>query len=153
MAESQTTNPLQQLLANHPFLQDFKPDYLQFITECAAEVNFEAGEYILREQEEANEFYLILQGKVALGTFISGRGFTTIQTLHEGEIVGWSWLVPPYYWRFDALVILPARTIAIDGKRLRERAETDHEFGYALMKQVARVIGERLTATRMRLEV
>jgi CRP-like cAMP-binding protein len=147
------TASLKQALAEHPFLQDIKLEHLQFIAECASEVSFEAGQYVLREKEEANEFYLIVQGKVALGTFISGRGFTTIQTLHEGEIVGWSWLIPPHFWRFDALVILPMRAIALDGKRLREQAEVDRDFGYALLKKVAQVIGERLTATRMRLEI
>jgi len=144
---------LKDILADHPFLKGIHPDYIASIAECAVIKNFEAGQYILREKEEANEFYLILHGKVALGTFISGRGFTTIQTLGQGEIVGWSWLVPPYRWRFDALVILPTQAIAVDAKGLRERCEADHNFGYVMAKQMAGVIGERLTATRMRLEV
>jgi CRP-like cAMP-binding protein len=144
---------LKEILANHPFLQGIHPDYIACIAECAVMKKFEAGQYMLREQEEANEFYLILHGKVALGTFISGRGFTTIQTLSQGEIVGWSWLISPYQWRFDALVILPTEAIALDAKKLREQCEANHDFGYVLVKQVARVIGERLTATRMRLEV
>jgi CRP-like cAMP-binding protein len=143
---------LDQALARHPFLQGLGLDYLQDIAACASEVAFEAGQYLLREKEDANEFYLILEGKVALGSFVAGRGFTTIQTLEGGEIVGWSWLVPPYRWRFDALAILPVRAIALDGKYLRERCEADHEFGYQLIKRVAQVIGERLTATRLRLE-
>lgn len=143
---------LNQTLAKHPFLQGLGLEYLQDIAACATEAAFEAGQYMLREKEEANEFYLLLEGKVALGTFVTGRGFTTIQTLEGGEIVGWSWLIPPYRWRFDALVILPTKAIAIKGNRLRQRCEADHEFGYRLVKQVAQVIGERLTATRLRLE-
>jgi CRP-like cAMP-binding protein len=144
---------LKDTLANHPFLQGIHPDYIACIAECAVVKNFEAGQYVLREKEEANEFYLILHGKVAVGTFVSGRGFTTIQTLGQGEFVGWSWLVPPYQWRFDALVILPTQVIAVDAKELRERCEADPNFGYVVAKQVAGIIGERLTATRMRLEV
>jgi CRP-like cAMP-binding protein len=144
---------LKQTLAKHPFLQGVNADYLPFMAECASEKLFEAGQYILREKEEANEFYLLLQGRVALGTFIPGRGFTTVQTLGEGEVVGWSWFVPPHRWRFDALVIIPIKVIALDGKRIREKCEADHDFGYALAKQVAQVVGERLTSTRKRLEV
>ena len=144
---------LKQVLSEHPFLQGLKPAHLDFIAECASERQFNAGEYILCEGKEADEFYLILQGKVALGSFISGRGFTTIQTLNHNEIVGWSWLIPPHKWRFSALVIMTTQTIVFDGKRLREQCEADPDFGYELLKRVSQIIGQRLTATRMRLEV
>jgi CRP-like cAMP-binding protein len=144
---------IKQTLAEHPFLKNIKPEYLPYLAEGASEVDFEAGQYLLRETEQADEFYLLLKGKVALGTFIFGRGFTTIQTIGEGEIVGWSWLIPPYRWRFNALSILPTKAIALDGRRLREKCEADPEFGYELLKSVAQVIGERLTATRLRLEL
>jgi len=143
---------LKQLLSEHPFLQGFKPAYLDFITECATEKRFSAGEYMLREGDEADEFYLILQGKVALGSFVTARGFTTIQTMNHHEMVGWSWLIPPYRWRFSVLVIMSTQAIALDGKRLREHCEADPEFGYELLKRVSLVIGQRLTATRMHLE-
>jgi CRP-like cAMP-binding protein len=124
---------LKQILSEQPFLQGLKPAHLDFIAECATEKQFSAGEYMLSEGGEANEFYLILQGKIALGTFVSGRGFTTIQTLNHNEMVGWSWLIPPYKWRFSALVIMSTQAIALDGKRLREHCEANPEFGYELI--------------------
>lgn len=143
---------LKQILSEHPFLQGLKPAYLDFIVGCATEKQFSAGEYMLCEGRDADEFYLILEGKVALGTFVSGRGFTTIQTLNHNEMVGWSWLIPPHRWRFSGLVILSTQAIALDGKRLREHSEADPEFGYELLKRVALIIGQRLAATRMRLD-
>lgn len=144
---------LKQTLSEHPFLQGLKPAHLDFIASCATVRQFNAGEYLLSEGQEANEFYLILQGKVALGTFVPGRGFTTIQTLNHNEMVGWSWMIPPHQWRFSALVIMSTQAVALDGRRLREQCEAEPEFGYEILKRVALVIGQRLTATRMRLEV
>jgi CRP-like cAMP-binding protein len=140
---------LKQILADYAFFKDFEPPHLQFLTECATEVHFEPGAYILREGEEVNHFYLIGQGTVALGTIVPERGFTTLQILGAGEVLGLSWLVPPYCWHFSALVIIPTWVIALDAGRLREKCETDHEFGYVFMKRLAIVMGQRLKATRM----
>ena len=143
---------LEQLLAEHPFLEGMRSDHLQLVAEYAHQAAFKSGEHLLRENEEASEFYLIIHGKVALGTFIPGRGITTIQTLEDGELVGWSWLVPPYRWRFSALSISPVQTIALNGGKLREKCRQNHEFGFELTKRLVAVVGQRLTATRKRLE-
>jgi CRP-like cAMP-binding protein len=82
---------------------------------------------------------------------VSGRGFTTLQTLGEGEILGLSWLIPPYRWHFSALVIIPTLVMALDAKRLRQKCQSDHDFGYEFLKQLALVVGQRLKATRLRL--
>jgi hypothetical protein len=95
--------------------------------------------------------YLINQGKVALGTITPSRGFTTIETLEDGDALGWSWFVPPYHWHFTALAILPTSLIALDGKRLREECEIDHDFGYELVKRLAQILGDRLRMTRKQL--
>jgi len=144
---------LKQTLVEYTFFQNFEPRHLQFMTECATEVNFDPGQYILREGEEVNHFYLIYQGKVALGTITSRCGFTTLQTLDEGEILGLSWLIPPYRWHFSALAIVPTLVMAFDAKHLREKCEADHDFGYEFLKRLALVVGQRLKATRMRLNV
>ena len=151
MAAVEKVGSPEKILREHPFLQDLARDYLQFMAECAVEKYFDAGEYILREGEAANHLYLIGQGKVALGTFIAGRGFTTIDTLDDGKVLGWSWLIPPYHWHFDALTIIPTLVVTLDGQRLRDRCEADHDFGYELLKRLALIIGQRLRATRLRL--
>src|SRR5262245_10612720 len=134
----------QPILDEYPFFRDLERAHLQFVASCASEARFDPGQYILCEGEEGHHFYLIREGMVALGTFIPGRGFTTVQTLGEGEIVGWSWLIPPYRWHFSGLVVTSTLAIALDAKRLREKCEADHDFGYELLKRLARVIGERL---------
>jgi len=142
---------LEPVLAEHPFFQGLAPEYLRVLVGCASNVRFEAGQQIFREGEEANEFYLIRHGKVALEVYVPGRGSITIQTLGVGEILGWSWLVPPYQWRFDARAVELTRAIALDGKCLRTKCEDDPRLGFALLKRFAHVMTERLQATRLQL--
>jgi len=113
---------LEPLLAGHPFFKGLDPPYLKTLTGCASNGRFAAGEMIFREGEEANKFFLVREGKIAIEVFVEGRGPLTIQTLSAGEILGWSWLVPPYQYRFDARAVDAVRAIALDGApTFRER--------------------------------
>jgi CRP/FNR family cyclic AMP-dependent transcriptional regulator len=142
---------LEPILAEHPFFKGLKPEYLQLVTGCASNVRFDTGTYIFREGEDASQFYLIRQGKVALEIFAAQHGPITIETIEAGEVVGWSWLFPPYRWHFSGRVFEPTRAIVLDGKCLRAKSEEDHDLGYELMKRVAQIMMERLQATRIRL--
>lgn len=142
---------LEQTLAEHPFFHGLEPRYLQLAVGCASNVRFDAGEFILREGEEANHFFLIRHGKVSLEVFAPNRGSLAIQTLEEGDILGWSWLIPPYQWRFDARAVELTRAIALDGKCLRAKCEEDHDLGYELLKRFTAILGRRLDATRFQL--
>ena len=140
-------------LVGLPFTEGYKTEYLELLAKYGTRVEFSPGTHILQENDPANKFHIILQGRVALGTFVSGRGFTTIQTLGDKEIVGWSWLIAPHRWRFSALVILPTQAIQFDGQKLREECEADHSFGYIMLQRMAAVLGRRLEETRKSLEV
>jgi len=142
---------LEGVLAGHPFFSRMDPRYLELAVGCAANVRFNAGELIFRQGHEAEHFYLIRAGRVALEIHVPGRGGLTIQTLGAGEVLGWSWLVPPYNWRFDGRAAEVTRAIVFDGKCLRKKCEEDHELGYELQKRVIAILGEHLDATRFRL--
>jgi CRP/FNR family cyclic AMP-dependent transcriptional regulator len=146
-----TMETLQRILAEHPFFKDLEMPHLQLLAGCASNVRFNAGEVIFREGEEANLFYLIRHGKVAVEMFAPGRGPVIIQTLGEGDLLGWSWLIEPYRWRFEARAVELTRAIALDGECLRVKCEEDHNLGYELMKRIAHVIEHRLQATRLQL--
>src|SRR5262245_3835216 len=105
----------------------------------------------MKEGEPAGDFYVIRSGDVALETFVPQRGALTIETLHDGDLVGWSWLVPPYRTTFDARALDQTRTVSFDGACLRGKCEEDHELGYELMKRFTNVIVGRLQSTRLRL--
>jgi CRP-like cAMP-binding protein len=139
---------LERILVEHPFFKGMKQDNLDLLTGCARNVRFEPGQFVLREGAQANEFYLLRHGKVALEVFAPGRGTIQFQTLGPGEILGWSWLVPPYRWKFDARAVELTRAIALDGKCLREKSETDIQLGYELLKRFTQVMVDHLEAAR-----
>ena len=142
---------LEAIIANHSFFSDLEQRYVQSLTGCAANVRFDAGTYLFREGEPADHFYLIRQGKVAIEISAPPRKPIIVQTLTGGDVLGWSWLVPPYQWRFHARAVEPVRAIALDGKCLRARCEGNHDLGYELLKRFAQVITQRLEATRFQL--
>jgi CRP-like cAMP-binding protein len=142
---------LERLIAEHPFFHRMAEQHLQFVAGCAKNVRFEEGEVIFREGDEANQFYFIREGMIAVELMIPSRGFTTVQTLGEGEMLGWSWLLPPYRWQFGARASKPTRALAFDGKCLRNKCEEDHDLGYEILKRFTHIISERLDATRLQL--
>ncbi len=142
---------LERILIEHPFFAGMKEEHMDLLVGCASNVRFDAGQFILREGQEANSFYLLRQGNVALDIYAPERGGITIQTLGAGEILGWSWLVPPYRWRFDARAVELTRAIALDGKCLRQKCENDWCLGYELLKRFAQVMVEHLNAARLQL--
>jgi len=142
---------LEKVLKEHPFFHDFPSQYLELIVGCTSNARFDAGQVIFREGEAANKFYLIRQGKVALQMVSERRGPVTVLTVGEGEILGWSWLFPPHFYKFTARTKEPVRAFAIDGQCLRGKAEEDHDLGYHLLKRWAPVVERALDATRLQL--
>jgi CRP/FNR family transcriptional regulator, cyclic AMP receptor protein len=142
---------LEAILAEHSFFRGLRPEDLRLIAGCGSNVHFEAGKYIFREGDPADLFYLIRHGKVALEVFSPERGPLQILTLEEGEILGWSWLVPPYRMRFDARAVEETRATSFDGACIRKKCEEDPRLGYELLKRFAQILGERLHATRLQI--
>jgi CRP/FNR family transcriptional regulator, cyclic AMP receptor protein len=118
-----TMETLEPILAQHPFFEGLEPAYLKLLVGCASNVRFEAGAYIFRRGEEADQFYLLRQGRAALEIFAPQCPPITIATLEKDDVLGWSWVVAPYSWRLDARAVEPTRAIALDGKCLRTKCE------------------------------
>ena len=142
---------LESILAQHPFFEGLDKRYLELVAGCASNVRFDADRFLFRDGQEADQFFIIREGRVALEIFAPGHGLIAIDAYGEGEIHGWSWLLPPYHWHFDAHATTPVRAIALDGRCLRGKCETDHELGYELLKRFAHIIEQRLSATRLQL--
>jgi CRP/FNR family cyclic AMP-dependent transcriptional regulator len=142
---------LERVIREHRFFAGLDARFVELVCGCAKNVRFEAGQVLFREGEPANEFYLLRHGRVALEVAAPGRGRLAFQTLGEGEIVGVSWLLPPYRWTFDAVALELTRAIAIDGACLRAKCESDHHLGYEMMKRVVPILVERLHATRLQI--
>jgi CRP-like cAMP-binding protein len=142
---------LERIIAEQPFFAGLEQSSLNLLTGCASNVRFDAGVYIFKEGDEANEFYLIRGGKVALELFAPQQKPIIVETLGVGEILGWSWLLPPFQWKFFARAMEDTRALALDGKCLRTKCEENHDLGYEMLKRFAHIIERRLEATRFQL--
>ena len=142
---------LEALLAEHPFFEGLESKYLQIIADCATNVVFQEGEQIFTEGDDANSFYVIRQGKVALEIFVRRRGPVNFLSVEDGDVVGWSWMFPPYKWHFDARAMELTRAAAFDARCLRGKLDEDPQLGFELMKRFASVMLDRLNISRLQL--
>lgn len=145
------TSSLQAIIEKHPFLEGLSPDLIAELTGCAKNRRYEAGEYLTREGEAAEHFFLLRGGRVALRVYALSAGPLTIQTVGNGEMVGWSWLVAPHRYRFDAQALEPITAIEFDGRCLREKCETNPALGYELFKRVSVALHKRIDAMHLQL--
>ena len=135
-------------VALHPFLAGLNRAQLALLTDCAMVVRFGPGETIFREGEPANRFYLIESGKVILESSGELSDPVVIDAIGAGELLGWSWMFPPYVWHFTARAAGPVTAIFFYGTILREYCERDHGLGYELFKRMGAVMIKRLKAAR-----
>jgi CRP/FNR family transcriptional regulator, cyclic AMP receptor protein len=118
---------------------------------CVTELHVEADERLCREGEPAIGFFEIRSGVVALEIAVPGRDALLIETLHDGDLLGWSWLYEPHRWQFDARATAPCELRVFDGACVRAACDGDTALGYAFMQRFAAVMVERLQATRLQL--
>ncbi|HMF19511.1 MAG TPA: cyclic nucleotide-binding domain-containing protein [Gemmataceae bacterium] len=141
----------QTTMSSHPFLNGLGEQYRTLLSSEARPFTATPGELLAREGEPAKKYFLIQAGHVALDLHAPGRGVVSIQTVGPGEVVGWSWLVPPNRWQFDCRAVDSVGGLVLDADWLRQKCEQDHELGYHLLKELVKVIGNRLAATRVQL--
>ena len=142
---------LDSILRELPFFAGLDEEHVRLVGGCGRNCRFEAGQYLFHEGDPADEFFLIREGKVALDVVVPGQEPVVFSTLGEGEVVGASWLVPPYRWKFDARATSPTHALGIDAACLRRKCEEDHDFGYLMMKRFLPVFVKRLHATRLQM--
>ncbi|HUH07920.1 MAG TPA: cyclic nucleotide-binding domain-containing protein [Egibacteraceae bacterium] len=146
-----TTSDIRDLLGRHAFFAGLDEAALEFIAGCGANVRFAAGDYVFRQGEPADEFYVIRAGRVAVEIASPDRGPLVIDTVGEGETLGVSWLFPPYRCQFDARAVELTRAVSLDAVCLRAKCEEDPRLGFALMQRVAGVMRQRMQSARIRL--
>jgi CRP-like cAMP-binding protein len=142
---------LDAVIAESPVFAGLTQDQLEFIAGCAQNVHFEAGEQIAKRGDAADAFYLIRIGEVALDIDVPNKKPVRVDTVEAGQVLGWSWLIPPYQWNYDVTATELVRAVSFDGACIREKCTSDTELGYALLTRFSQVIVGRLQATRFRL--
>lgn len=151
MNGGQLMNGIERIVREHPFFQGLDKGFCDLVCGCARNVCFDKGEYLLHEGGAADTLYLIRRGHVALEIAFPGGPPVRFQTLGEGDLIGISWLVPPYRWAYDARALELTRAIAVDAGCLRGKCEEDHDLGYEVMKRLMPILIGRLQATRMQI--
>jgi CRP-like cAMP-binding protein len=146
-----TIDSLERLLGEHPFFAGLPPRHLALLNGCAENVVFKAGEYLFREGQTADRIYVLRHGRVGLEVAPPAGPPITVETLSEGEVLGWSWLFPPYRAHFDARALTLVRAVALDGQCLRVKCEEDTTLGYEVARRFSGIVVRRLESTRLQL--
>jgi CRP-like cAMP-binding protein len=140
-----------EALVAHPFLHGMSSDHLDVLAQAASDVTFPARHRLFEDGGNATRFWLIQSGYIALDLHVPGQGRVRIDTIGMGELLGWSWLFPPYKWAFGAVAASPVEAFEFDARAVRACCASDCELGYELTRRLARVVANRLQATRVKL--
>jgi CRP/FNR family transcriptional regulator, cyclic AMP receptor protein len=135
----------------HRFLRGMPRDELAELSKSASVAAFPAGRRLFAEHGNATRFWLIRSGRVTLDLRVLGGGHVVIETLGMGDVLGLSWLLPPFQWTFGAVAAGPVEAFEFDALSVRARCASDPGLGYELMRRFNEVSAHRLHATRLRL--
>ena len=138
------------MLRHHPFVAEFEAKHVETLANLAKEIRFERDQILFREGDDASEFYLIVNGLIALEIAAPGHTFR-VQTLFAGDELGWSALLMGRGKHFQARTLDRVDALAFEGSELLAACDQDTLFGYTLMRRLLGVVAERLQATRLQL--
>ena len=139
---------LAQQLRAHPFSAGMDDSHLATLQTHASAVSFEPEQVLFTTGGLAEHFFLVHTGIVSLRVPNPSGPDRRIQSIHEGSVLGWSWLFPPYTWQFVAVAETPVRAIAVEAASIRDAFETDHDFAHRVLLRVAEAMATRLHAYR-----
>ncbi|WP_399881451.1 Crp/Fnr family transcriptional regulator [Streptomyces sp. BBFR51] len=117
----------------------------------AREVSFPEDARIFEAGGRADRFWVIHSGAVSLTQQVTPVQQVTVAGLGVGDLLGWSWLFPPYEWDFGAEAFSPVRAYEFDASSVLELCEEDPQLGIVLVRSVAEILAHRLETTRGRL--
>lgn len=140
-----------EIIEKSAFFEAFKPDHLSWLADQAVESSFDDGDLVARQGDSADRFLLILEGELVVEVPALTGPSLEITRLGQGQIFGWSWLIEPYRWHFNARAAGATRVLDFDGKAILTRAEEEPVFGYALLKRFSALMGTRLEAAQRRM--
>ena len=137
------------LITENLFFKNFTQEEIDILVNNSAFVSFNEGEYLLTARQEAKGFYFIIGGALSIQLFSHEQGIVEIETVGDGEILGWSWLVSPFVYHYDAVACEKTKALYFDAVALKKEMVINHEFGYKIYKLFMPVVVERLQASRV----
>jgi len=143
------SDSIRAYLEQHEFVRGLSPEYLDLVEEHVTEEKFAPQQCVFAQDTEADHFYIVREGQVDVEIPSLVGAPAVLQSLSSGSVLGWSWLIPPYQWHFEARATKPSTLLVFDGKQLRDRCENDPAFGYEMLKRFAALMMNRLVAARI----
>jgi CRP/FNR family transcriptional regulator, cyclic AMP receptor protein len=141
----------EDFLSAHEFFKGLNEDFVQLLSEFATEKQVKKGEVLFQPGKPANKFYLLRSGRVSVQVPALVGPALELQVLGDNQMLGWSWLIPPYRWNFLARATEDTELLEFDGSKILERCEQDPKFGYELFKRFTALMSERLDAARQKM--
>lgn len=138
-------------LSTHAFFSGLDDSFMKFLSNSVKELRIKKGDVLFQQGERADKFYLLRNGQVSVQVPALMGPTLEIQTLGEDQMLGWSWLIPPYRWNFQARAVEDSDLLEFDGSAILARCEEDPKFGYELLKRFAALMSERLDAARQKM--
>jgi CRP/FNR family cyclic AMP-dependent transcriptional regulator len=142
---------IDELLPDYAFFAGLDSETITLLAGCASNIHLRPGQFLFHEGEPANHFYLLRHGRVAIEIHQPAVGPVVLDTVDDGDVVGWSWAVPPYRWAFDARAFQETSAVAFDAVCLRAKCEANPRLGYEFLQRVTQVMNRRLQSARIRL--
>lgn len=139
-----------EYLPDHPFFAGLDESVAALVAGCAVNVHVRPGQHLFHEGEPADAFYVIRHGRVSIEVRTAAGPSVVVDSVQDDDVLGWSWLVPPYRWRYDARATGETSAIRFDGSCLRAKCEADPAVGYVLLQRVVTVMATRLHSARTR---
>lgn len=146
-----TESKMIQLLKEQPFLADLGDEYIALIADCAELKDFDLGDPLLQQNQPAQCFYLLLEGHISLRAHMPTQGALPIETIKAPAVLGWSWLVKPYKWHFDARALSNTHAIQVHTPCIIGKIENDKAFGFEMYRRFTEIIVDRLHASRLQM--
>jgi CRP-like cAMP-binding protein len=138
-------------LAAHPFLRGMSRDHLAVLARAASDVIFPATHRFFEDGGHATQFWLVQSGHIAVDVHVPGQGRVPLGTIGMGELMGWSWLFPPFTWAFGAVAASPVEAFQFDARAVRAYCAADPALGYEVTWRLAQVVTKRLQSITRRL--
>jgi len=138
-------------LSAHQFFKGLNEDFVKLLSEYATERKVKKGEVLFQPGKPANRFYLLRNGRVSVQVPALVGPALELQVLGDNQLLGWSWLIPPYRWNFLARAVEDTDLLEFDGSAILEHCEQDPKFGYELFKRFTALMSERLDAARQKM--
>ena len=142
---------IKEWLSGNDFFAGLGPESIDFLANHSRLRPVSAGEALFHYGEKADRFYLITRGSVSVEVVAIEGPALVLQSLGAGALIGWSWLIAPYKWSFQARATSPGEVLEFDGTAVLSRCEQDPRFGYELLKRFSALMSERLQFARQRM--